>query len=165
MYTLFKETFVQTSMEQAWDFIRSPANLNLITPEDMAFEIVTDLPDEMSEGMLIQYNVRIPFMGQQPWLSELKHIVPGISFVDEQKIGPYKLWYHSHAIRPHKGGVIFTDQITYEVPYGIFGKLAHTLFIRKTLERIFSFREERLTELLGPETIVNLHAERKVHTR
>ena len=152
MYTLNKETFVETTMQQAWDFICSPANLNLITPDDMAFEIVTDLPEKMTEGMLVQYNVRIPFMGKQPWLSELKYIVPGRSFVDEQKIGPYKLWYHYHEIRPLNNGVLFIDRVTYEVPYGPLGKFVHALFIRRTLERIFRFREQRFNELLGPET-------------
>lgn len=149
MYTLYRETPVDTSMEQAWEFIRSPANLNLITPDDMAFEIITDLPDEMTEGMLVQYNVRIPIIGKQPWLSELKHIVPGRSFVDEQKIGPYRLWYHYHEIQPHSQGVLFIDRITYEVPFGLLGKWAHTLFIRKTLNRIFRYREERFQELLS----------------
>ncbi len=165
MYTLYKETLVETTMEKAWDFIRSPANLNLITPDDMAFEIITDLPDEMTEGMLVQYNVQLPLLGKQPWLSELKHIVPGKSFVDEQKVGPYKLWYHYHEIRPEKGRVLFIDRVTYEVPFGLLGKLVHALFIGKTLERIFKFRETRFNDLLGPETIVPLHAEKKVHLR
>lgn len=162
MYTLYKETFVETTMEQAWDFIRSPANLNLITPDDMSFEIVTDLPEQMSEGLLVQYKVRIPLFGTQPWLSELKHIVPGRSFVDEQKIGPYKLWYHYHGLEPRDNGVLFIDRVTYEVPFGPLGRLVHALFIRKTLERIFRFREQRFNELLGPDTIVPMHTGKKV---
>lgn len=148
MYTLHKETFVKTSMETAWEFIRNPANLNLITPDDMAFEIITELPEDMIEGMLVEYRVKIPVMGMRPWLSELKNIIPGRSFVDEQKIGPYKLWHHYHAIEPADNGVLFTDHVVYEVPFGFIGKWAHSLFIGKTLERIFTYREERLDELL-----------------
>ena len=149
MYTLHKEIIVDTTIEKAWDFIRNPANLNKITPDDMAFEILTELPEEMFEGMLVEYRVQIPFMGKQPWLSELKYIVPGESFVDEQKIGPYKLWYHYHGVEAVDGGVRFIDRVTYEVPFCIFGKIAHALFIRKTLERIFKVREERFRELLS----------------
>ncbi|MDZ8119317.1 SRPBCC family protein [Pontiella agarivorans] len=162
MYTLYKETTVSTTMKEAWNFIRSPANLNHITPDDMAFEIVSDLPDQMTEGMLVEYRVQLPLFGKTPWLSELKHIVPGTSFVDEQKIGPYKLWYHYHEIRPVKQGVMFIDRVTYEVPFGPVGRLAHALFIRRTLDRIFAFREVRLRELLGSESIINLHASEKV---
>ncbi|MDF7826825.1 SRPBCC family protein [Pontiellaceae bacterium B12227] len=149
MYTLHKEIIVDTTLQEAWDFIRNPANLNLITPDDMAFEILTELPEEMTEGMLVEYRVNIPVLGKQPWLSELKHIVPQSSFVDEQKIGPYKLWYHYHGIEACEGGVLFTDHVVYEVPFGFLGKLAHSLFIGKTLERIFSFREKQFAHLLG----------------
>ncbi|VGO21154.1 SRPBCC family protein [Pontiella sulfatireligans] len=149
MYTIYKETLVDTSLEKAWDFIRNPANLNKITPDDMAFEIVSDMPENMYEGMLVQYRVKIPGMGTQAWLSELKHIMPGRSFVDEQKIGPYKLWYHYHGIEAVDGGVKFIDRVTYEVPFWIFGKIAHALFISKTLERIFAYREERFQSLLA----------------
>lgn len=156
MYTLHKKTIVNTSLEQAWNFIKNPENLNHITPDDMAFEIVSELLDEMTEGMLIEYRINIPMLGKQPWLSELKHIVPQSSFVDEQKIGPYKLWYHYHGVEACEGGVLFTDRIVYEVPFGIFGKLAHTLFIRKTLERIFSYREHRFEALLSQQSSTKL---------
>jgi ligand-binding SRPBCC domain-containing protein len=149
IYTLAKETVVNTTMETAWDFIRQPANLNLITPDDMHFQIMTDLPDEMVEGMLVEYRVRIPFLGTRPWLSELKHIVPGQSFVDVQLHGPYRLWHHFHAIEPADEGVRFVDRVTYIVPGGPAGRIIHALFIRKMLERIFSFREQRFDQLLA----------------
>lgn len=149
MYTLHKETTVETTLEQAWGFIQNPANLNLITPDDMEFEIISDLPKAMHEGMLVEYRVRIPLMGNRPWLSELKHIVPGRSFVDEQKIGPYKLWYHYHGLQSTSNGVKFIDHVTYETPFGIFGRVAHCLFIQKTLNRIFDYRAQKLGELLS----------------
>jgi ligand-binding SRPBCC domain-containing protein len=148
MYTLYRETIVQTSIDKAWDFIRNPTNLNKITPDDMAFEIVSDLPEEMYDGLMVQYSVKIPFIGTQPWLSEIKYVVHQHSFVDEQKIGPYKFWHHYHAIERVKDGVKFIDKVTYEVPYSFLGRLAHALFIRKTLERIFAYRNEQFTRLL-----------------
>ncbi len=141
MYTLHREITVQTTIEKAWEFIRNPDNLNQITPADMSFEIVSERPEEMYEGMLVGYRVRIPVLGKQPWLSEIKHIKPQESFVDEQKIGPYKFWYHYHKIEPAEGGVKLTDHVTYEVPFGVVGKIAHCLFISKKLQQIFDYRE------------------------
>jgi ligand-binding SRPBCC domain-containing protein len=149
MYTLNRKSKVDTTLEKAWSFIKNPANLNLITPEDTAFEIVSDVPEQMHEGMLVEYRVKIPVLGTRAWLSEIKHIVPGHSFVDEQKIGPYKLWYHYHAVEQEGGCILFTDRVTYEVPFGLFGKIAHGVFIRKTLERIFEYREKRFLTLLS----------------
>ena len=102
----------------------------------------------MFEGMLVEYKVNIPGIGKQEWVSELQHIVPGYSFVDEQKIGPYKLWYHYHGIEEVDNGVKLIDRVSYQIPYGIFGKLAHILFVKKMLNKIFNYRNIAFKELL-----------------
>ena len=148
MYTLKRTVVVDTTLDKAWDFIRRPQNLNLITPDDMEFQILSDVPEDMYDGLLIKYKVRIPILGAQDWLTEIKHVRERHSFVDEQRIGPYKLWYHYHKIEEVEGGILFTDEVNYEVPFSIFGRVAHAAFIRRTLERIFNFRNERFRELL-----------------
>ncbi len=126
-------------------------NLNDLTPPELHFQILSEVPDKMYNGLTILYEIQIPLFGKRRWLTEIKHIEQGTFFVDEQRAGPYKLWYHYHGVEACEGGVRFTDRVTYEVPFGIFGKLAHALFIRKTLERIFSHREQCFGQLLGPE--------------
>jgi ligand-binding SRPBCC domain-containing protein len=148
MHTLDREQIVQTTLEDAWDFIQNPYNLNLITPRDMEFTIVNDVPVEMENGLLIEYRVKIPLLGRQKWLTEIKHIQPGKSFVDEQRIGPYRFWYHHHEIQAVDEGVRFIDRVTYQVPFGLLGELVNALFIRRTLERIFNHRREMFTTLL-----------------
>ena len=148
MYELYRELVVKTTRDKAWDFIKDPANLNKITPNDLSFEIITDLDGEMYEGMLVEYKVNIPGLGKQEWVSELQHIVPGYSFVDEQKIGPYKLWYHYHGIEEVENGVKLIDRVSYQIPYGIFGKIAHLLFVKKILNKIFNYRNVAFKELL-----------------
>ena len=149
MYTLKRSIVVPTTIEEAWDFIRRPQNLNLITPEDMEFKIISEVPEEMYNGLIVKYIVKIPVMGSQEWVSEIKHVREGRSFVDEQRIGPYKLWYHYHEVEEVENGVLFTDEVSYEVPYSIFGKIAHKVFIGKTLDRIFNYRNDRFKELLS----------------
>ena len=148
MYTLKRSIVVDTTLEKAWDFIHRPQNLNLITPEDMEFTILSPAPEDMYNGLLVEYSVKIPWIGRQAWLTEIKHVREKHSFVDEQRIGPYKLWYHYHEIAEVDGGVRFIDEVTYEVPFSIFGRLAHALFIRRTLERIFDYRNRKFGELL-----------------
>lgn len=148
MYELYRELIVKTTREEAWNFIRNPANLNKITPSDLSFEIISDVPKEMYEGMLVEYKVNIPIIGKQEWVSELQHIVPEYSFVDEQKIGPYKLWYHYHAIEDVNDGVKLIDRVSYQTPFGVFGKIAHVLFIKKMLNKIFNYRNIAFKELL-----------------
>lgn len=150
IYTLHREDTIQTTIDDAWAFMSRPENLDRITPEDMGFTIVTDVPEQMHNGLLVEYRIRIPFLGNQTWLSEINHIVPDRSFVDVQIIGPYKYWHHYHSIEESDGGVKFVDHVTYQVPCGIFGQLAHSLFIRRILDRIFSYRAEIFREVFEP---------------
>lgn len=140
---------VPASIEEVWKFINNPNNLNRITPDDMGFEILSDLPEEMYPGMIIEYKISIPFMGKWHWVTELKHIINGISFVDEQRFGPYKFWYHYHKIEPTKNGTLVIDQVHYKLPFGIFGKIAHALFVKRMLGRIFEFRKKAFEEIFG----------------
>jgi len=132
---------------EIWDFISSPRNLKVITPEYMGFDITSgDLPEKMYEGMIISYKVR-PVAGiRTDWVTEITHIREGSYFVDEQRIGPYALWHHQHIIEPIEKGVLMKDIVTYKPPFGVIGALANRLIIRKKLEEIFEYRRIVLEE-------------------
>ena len=144
-YQLIKKQFVPASIDEVWDFISSPANLKEITPEYMGFDITSEnLPEKMYAGMIISYKVR-PLMGiPMTWVTEITHVEDKRYFVDEQRIGPYAMWHHQHLIEPHENGVMMTDIISYRPPLGFLGSIANTLFIRKQLEGIFSYRERAM---------------------
>ena len=82
IYQLHREQVIATDLETAWDFMSSPKNLDAITPDDLSFEIITEVPEVMYNGLLIEYRVGIPLLGKQTWLTELKHIRNNHSFVD-----------------------------------------------------------------------------------
>jgi len=54
---------------------------------------------------------------------------------------------HTHRLVEVDGGTRMTDEIIYQVPFGIFGSIAHVLFVRRTLKRIFNYRREKLDEI------------------
>jgi len=150
IHTLYREQTIPTDLTRAWEFISSPANLDAITPPDMSFEIITRVPEVMYEGLLIEYRVGIPFLGKQRWLTELKHIRERHSFVDEQRIGPYKLWYHYHEITEvPDGGVRFIDRVNYVLLFGPLGGLAHAIYVKKQLKQIFDYRRTAMERHLG----------------
>ncbi len=109
MYTLEREQRVAASMEQAWDFLQNPANLDRITPADLRFRIVSTVPAIMFNGLIVEYRITIPWAGTHSWVTEIKHIREGHSFVDEQRLGPYRFWYHYHEIREDNGQVVLID--------------------------------------------------------
>ena len=133
-----------------WNFVSVPQNLNEITPPDMAFQIVGEPPDRAKPGLLLEYRVKIPFLGWTPWLTEIKYVEEGVSFMDEQRVGPYKLWLHVHRLETVEEGTKMTDEIRYQMPFGLLGSIAHVLFVRRTLRRIFDYRRQKLDELFPP---------------
>lgn len=102
----------------------------------------------MYNGLMIEYRVGIPLMGTQTWLTEIKHVRENHSFVDEQRVGPYKIWYHYHGIEPHDEGVRFVDRVNYVMPLGVLGSIVHNLYVKKKLQYIFDFREQAISRLL-----------------
>ena len=149
MYRLEREQEISTTIQRAWDFIKNPGNLNSITPPELDFTIVSDVPQSMFDGLIIEYIITIPFFGRRKWVAEIKHIREPFSFVDEQRAGPYKLWYHYHELIKTEKGIRIIDKVYYEVPYGILRMALHFFIIHKTLQRIFDYRAEKFEKLLS----------------
>jgi len=150
IYQIHEELEVAASLEQVWDFISSPVNLKEITPDYMGFEITTPgLPDKIYPGLMISYKVR-PVLGiNMTWLTEITQVREPHYFVDDQRAGPYSIWHHEHLLKATDKGVLMTDQVTYRLPLGPMGALAHGLFVRKQLRGIFQHRERALVKRFG----------------
>lgn len=139
------------SLTEAWDFFSSPKNLKEITPAYMGFKIHT--PEEKLEsmypGQIISYTVR-PVMGIPiKWTTEITHVEPLKFFVDEQRVGPYRMWHHQHHFEEVEDGVLMTDIVHYMMPLGPFGLLARKLFVEKQLAEIFDYRLKVVDELFA----------------
>ena len=151
IYTLEVKQFVKISLTEAWDFFSSPGNLSKITPVHMRFNITSGMPSKMYPGQIITYKVS-PVAGiKTNWVTEITHVVDHSFFVDEQRFGPYRMWHHEHHFEIQDEGVLMTDRVAYKLPFGIFGRIAHFLFVRKQLEGIFEYREECLEKLFGKQ--------------
>ena len=139
---------IHASIERAWDFFSDPRNLARITPPELDFTILTVLPERIYAGMMIEYRVR-PLLGiPARWVTEITHVEQGKLFVDEQRIGPYRIWHHEHHFKELDSGRIeMTDQVTYMLPLWPLGEFAHPFLVKPQLEKIFAFREKAVSEL------------------
>lgn len=149
MYILHREQVLETTVEEAWNFLSNPYNLNRITPPELHFQILSSPPEEMYAGLIIEYQITIPVIGKNRWITEIKHIRPNRSFVDEQRVGPYSLWYHLHEITAIQSRVKSCDTVYYRPPFGPIGKLLHATFIRRQLDRIFDYRGVKLDAIFN----------------
>lgn len=149
-YTLSKEQVINCTLDEAWDFFSSPRNLKEITPDYLGFEITSpDLADKMYQGQIISYRVS-PLLGiKMNWMTEINHVEHKKYFVDNQRFGPYTMWHHQHWFEEVPNGVKMKDIITYVMPLGPLGRIAHWLFVRKKLEGIFDYRTVVTDRLFG----------------
>jgi len=141
---------IPVSLQEAWDFFSNPANLQKITPQNIDFKILSKLNSvKIYSGQIIEYKIR-PFFGISfYWKTEIIEVKDKEFFIDEQRKGPYNLWHHEHHFRSIDGGVEMKDIVQYKNPFGIFGKLANWLFIKRKLKKIFEFRFKKVEELFG----------------
>lgn len=149
VHHLKREIILPMSLEEAWDFFSSPRNLEELTPPDLSFRI-THLPSEkMYSGEIITYKIMVAPAIWLGWVTEIKAVEDRKQFVDEQRSGPYRFWHHLHTFEEVEGGVKVGDLVHYSLGWGLFGEIAHSLFVKKKLAGIFDFREKVMREKWG----------------
>ncbi len=134
-----------------WSFFATPRNLDTLTPPTVSFAIVGEVPAAMYPGQLIEYRIGILPGITTRWLTEITHVREGALFIDEQRLGPYKLWHHEHEFTPaaDDSGLWMVDRVTYEVGWGPVGDVLHALWVRRQLTSIFDYRARRVDELFS----------------
>ena len=141
-YQLKAEQQIPATLDEVWQFISAPENLKKITPEYMGFDITSggDMQN-MYPGMIISYKVSPLFGLKMTWVTEITHVEDKSFFVDEQRVGPYKIWHHQHILEENEHGVLMKDIVTYVPPLGFLGALANTFMIKRQLKAIFDYRK------------------------
>ena len=117
----------------------------------MKFVVTSDYNEntKMYPGMIITYKIT-PLLGiKMNWMTEITHVKDNEYFVDEQRFGPYALWHHQHHFKEIKGGVLMTDLLNYAIPYGIFGRVANNILVKKQINNIFAYRTQEVNKLFG----------------
>ncbi len=140
---------IPLSLEKNWRFFSDPANLKILTPPYLGFEITNGEILKMFPGQIISYIIRPLWNIPIEWVTEITHVEEPYYFVDEQRFGPYKFWHHEHRFEPIAEGTLMSDTIFYILPYGPLGQLMHRK-VKKDIEHIFSFRKQKLLDLFGP---------------
>ena len=141
---------IPISIEEAWNFFSSPANLQTITPGNMRFKVISKNQDEkMYSGQVIEYKVSPLLHVPLYWMTEITHAEELKYFIDVQRKGPYSLWHHQHHFKKMEGGVEMTDIVHYKNPLGFLGEIANSVLIKRQLKKIFEFRFKMIEEIFG----------------
>ncbi len=144
-HTLRREQWIPRPLDEVFAFFCDARNLGELTPPWLGFRILTPGPIRIARGTRISY--RLDWHGiPVSWRTEIRRWQPPHCFVDVQLNGPYRLWHHTHRFEASGGGTLMTDVVRYRLPFGIVGRVAHALNVRRDLERIFDYRLQRVSE-------------------
>lgn len=137
------EIWVDGEIDRVFEFFSNAANLQLLTPPWVNFEILTPQPIAMRAGALIDYKLKIRAIPVR-WRTLISLWDPPHRFVDEQVKGPYRQWIHEHIFQEKDGGTLVIDHVRYSVPFDFF---AHRFFVKPDIDKIFAFRRSALAAM------------------
>jgi ligand-binding SRPBCC domain-containing protein len=149
LHRLYRTQMLAVDREAAWAFFSDPLNLAAITPSWLGFRVTTPSPAPMYAGQILTYTV-CPLPGLRTgWVTEITHVREPDFFVDEQRLGPYRLWHHQHRFRSVAGGTEVEDMVHYALPFWPLGEAVRNL-VAARLEAIFDYRGQILARMFGP---------------
>ena len=147
-YRLERSLFLPRPREEVFAFFSDAANLERITPPFLNFHIITARPIAMKPGAIIDYKLRlygIPFQ----WRTLIETFDPPVSFSDVQVTGPYRRWHHLHEFVEVPSGTEMRDRVDYQLPFPLFAPIVHPLFVRRSVQQIFDYRNKIISEIFG----------------
>jgi ligand-binding SRPBCC domain-containing protein len=149
LHRLSRTQLIRKPLQEVFGYFADASNLEALTPPFLHFRIVTPMPIEMRIGAQIDYELSL-FGVPLRWHTRITDWQPGRRFVDEQESGPYAVWRHTHEFEARGDSTLMRDEVNYSEPFGPLGTVAHVLFVRRTLDRIFDFRRDAIHRLLEP---------------
>jgi ligand-binding SRPBCC domain-containing protein len=143
---------VEIPAKVAFEFYADTHNLEPMTPPWLNFRLTNPGPVTMEPGALLTYTLKLHGVPIH-WTTRIDSWDPPTGFVDTQLKGPYALWAHTHVFEQDgENATIIHDSVRYAIPFGPFGALAHRLFVRRDLRRIFDYRAEAFERLVANGT-------------
>jgi ligand-binding SRPBCC domain-containing protein len=151
MKYFYHEFEVDCDIDKVWKFYTNIGHLKVISPDEIKLNLI-HYSDEILKkdsvacfsGKLIinaKWCSRITFFEKYEYVDEMVR--------NENREPPFKIWKHRHTFKElnyHKTGVI--DQIQFELPYGILGKVLE-FFVLFKIDDIFKHRKLMTIEYLG----------------
>ena len=147
-YYLRHSQVIPGPLEDIFPFFSNPRNLARLTPPWVGFKIIECPDGDVEKGSRIRYRIKLFFVPMY-WETLINDCTVGVSFVDSQVKGPYKSWVHSHFFSESSGDTIMRDEVAYEMPFSIIGRIVHFLFIKRTLTKIFDYRRRAVEEIFS----------------
>lgn len=134
-----KESLIHAAPERVFAFHELPDALERLTPPWESAKVVqAALISEVGSRAIIETAI-FGFLNLR-WVAEHTAYDPPHMFEDIQRKGPFRSWRHRHLIAAHEHGAILRDEIDYQPPLWLLGKVAASLLIDPRLRKLFEYR-------------------------
>jgi ligand-binding SRPBCC domain-containing protein len=136
-----KESIIRAAPEKVFAFHELPDAIERLIPPWENAKIIqkADIREIGSQAIIEQ---KIFGLIPSRWIAEHTKYDPPREFEDIQISGPFRAWRHRHIIEPHDEGAILRDEIEFEPPFWIFGRIAAPPAILPKLEKMFDYRHK-----------------------
>jgi ligand-binding SRPBCC domain-containing protein len=133
------QTVIRTTPEQLFAFHERPDAFALLMPSWEKSRVIESAPNLHIGSRAVVIAHIAPFISIR-WESMHTAYDPPHSFEDQQVHGPFRSWRHRHIIEPHHEGAFLIDDIEYDPPLGILGRIFGKFIIERRLRRLFAHR-------------------------
>lgn len=72
-------------------------------------------------------------------------------FIDEMQRGPFRRWHHTHRFIPLDGGTRMVDEVRYEAPLGLLGRLVERVVLHDYMTRLLTARNAHIKQVAEGE--------------
>jgi ligand-binding SRPBCC domain-containing protein len=148
-YILERRVWLSRPRAVVFEFFADPRNFEQLHPAWARPRWLTPPPARLATGAVLDFQVaRLP--GR--WRVIVREFDAPYRFVDAQLNGPFARWEHRHRFTEGvegEGGTWVEDRVTYRLPLGPLGRLAHRLGAGGRVLALFEYRDRRLRELFA----------------
>ena len=135
------KSVIHCTPERLFAFHELPDAFRRLLPPWERIEVIQTAPSLQMGNVTIVRTRIAPLL----WVTlESAHTIydPPHAFEDIQIQGPFKSWRHRHLVEPHEEGAKLTDEIHFEAPGGVVGRLLAPKMVVPRLQKMFEYRHE-----------------------
>ena len=155
-YVLERRLWVPRPRAEVFAFLADARRLALVDSPRAHLRWLSPPPAMLTAGTVVDVSVRTAGLPVH-WRLFVREIDPPHRFVDVQLRGPFARWEHRHMFREgpetENGagpmGTWVEDRVTYRLPLGGLGRVAHALIVRRRIAAILDERGRRLRDAVS----------------
>lgn len=137
---------IAAPIDRVFHFHDDTRNLLRITPPSIKVTIETmGVP---GLGYEVVLKVRQFGLFTMRWRVRITEYESPTLMSDEQVSGPFAYWKQTRRLREVDGGTELTDIVEYRAPFGVLGRIANALVIRRQVLEMFTYRQQMTKQIL-----------------